>query len=335
MHRGRQRVGGEHDRQRRWKGNGIVWCALSLALAGLLTGDRALSPEAESRRIEHVFESGDLTHSQEIAGFLAKRYRSTSPYWSAQFSILEAQSAAWRGVSADVLRILDAVSPVDAHSRIRALSLLAAANVHVHRFAVAQRYLLDADRLCPAMESSVCSHVVNAHWTLAVEQGRYDEAYSLALKHLDLARRFGDRFEEASALMNLANTCLYLQHYDEAIDWLNDSNKVAESLHAEDILLTNTGNLGWAYYSLGDRERAFGLFQDAERRAAALGDTEGTILWLTTTGYVLQDSGDWSRAEGSYRQALALAKQIDSGNDVINSLESLAHISIQLNRVAI
>ncbi len=213
------------------------------------------------------------------------------------------------------------------------LSLLAAANVHMHRFAVAQNYLLKADRLCSAAASGVCSHVVNAHWTLAIEQGRYEDAYSLALNSLRSARGIGDRFEEAGALMNLANTCLYLQHYDEAIDWLDASNLIAASLGAKDILFTNTGNLGWAYYSLGDRERAFSLFQEAERRAAALGDVGDSIAWLTTSGVVFQDSHEWSRAREAYRKALLLARSIHSNEDIINSLESLTHISIQLNGI--
>jgi CHAT domain-containing protein/Tfp pilus assembly protein PilF len=281
-----------------------------------------------------MFEGGDLTRSQETAGVLADRYRAVDLGWSTQFSILEAQSAAWRGMSWDVLRILAVASPPDYDSRIRTLSLLAAANVHVHRFAVAQNYLLEADQFCATMASAACSHVVNAHWTLAIEQGRYNDAYILALKDRILARDFKNPFEEAAALMNIANTCLFLQHYDEAIDWINASTRIAASLDAKDILLFNAGNLGWAYYSLGDRERAFALFEEAERRAAALGDTQGTILWLTTTGYVLQDSGDWARAEDSYRRALTLAEQIDGGSDIINSLESLAHISVALNQLA-
>ncbi len=236
-------------------------------------------------------------------------------------------------MSFDVLRILSSVSPPDSDSRIRILSLLAAANVHLHRFQAAQKYLLDADQLCPTGESAVCSHVVNAHWTLAIEQGRLDEAYTLALKSLGLARGSRDRFEEAVALMNLANTCLNLQHYDEAIDWLDASNHVAASLNARDILFTNTGNLGWAYYSFGDRQRAFALFQDAERRATALGDTGNSIAWLTTSGVVLQDSHEWSRARSAYLEALRLARAIRSSEDIINSLESLAHISIQLGRI--
>ncbi|HEX4311406.1 MAG TPA: CHAT domain-containing protein [Acidobacteriaceae bacterium] len=183
------------------------------------------------------------------------------------------------------------------------------------------------------MDRPVCEHVLDAHASLAYDQGRHDDALRFYSRMLALARRLGDQFDEAASLMNLASTSLRLERFDEAIDWVRASDQIAAAMDAKDILITNAGNLGWAYYSLGDRERAFALFQDAERRASALGDTQGTILWSTTAGYVLQDSGDWARAEDSYRRALVLARQIGSNEDTINSLESLAHISIELNRV--
>ena len=211
--------------------------------------------------------------------------------------------------------------------------MLAGANIYLHRYDLAARYMSQADALCSAMDLAACSRVVDVHWTLAMERGQIDQALRLSEQELAVTRRFGAAFEEAKVLMNRANTYLETDHYDEAIDWSNASNRVAAPLDAEDILLFNSGNLGWAYYSLGDKERAFALFEDAEQRAARLGDLQGTITWLTTSGYVLQDSGDWARAEDSYRQALTLARRIDSSDNIVNSLESLTHISIQLNRL--
>jgi CHAT domain-containing protein len=282
-----------------------------------------------------MFQHGQLAMSQEAAARLADQYRNADEVWPARFRILEAQAAAWRGMNQEVLSVLSTDLPAfpDADLRIRRLSLLAAANINLHRNGDAIRYLGEADALCSLMDRSVCSHVLDAHWTFAMEQGDYDEALRFSSHELALTRKFRQSFDEAAALINLAVTCLQTERFDEAIDWLNASNRLAAPLGAQDILLTNAGNLGWAYYSLGDRERAFALFQDAERRAVALGDTEDAINWLTTTGYVYQDSQDWPRAMESYRQALLMARNSDNRDKVINSLESLAHISIELNQL--
>ncbi|MFZ0272828.1 MAG: CHAT domain-containing protein [Acidobacteriaceae bacterium] len=221
----------------------------------------------------------------------------------------------------------------DRDLRVLRLSMLAGANIYLHRYGLGGQYLAQADALCSSMDDGVCSHVLDVHWTQAMEQGQIHQALRFSDAELALARKFGDAFAEAKVLTNQAFTRLQEEHYDEAIDWVDASDRVATRLDAGAILLSNTGNRGWAYYGLGDKERAFTLFQDAEHRAAALGDLQGTILWLTTTGYVLQDSGDWAAAEDSYRRALGLARHMGSSDDIINSLESLAHISIALGRV--
>lgn len=283
-----------------------------------------------------MFQHGELAASQEVAGELADRYHATSPEWFVKFRILEAQSASWRGLSQQVLDILpdDLPSSTDRDLQVRRLSLLAGANTYLHKYAAARQYLAEADAFCPSMGRAVCSHVLDAHWTLAIERGQYEQASHFGLQELSIAREFRQPFDEARALANLANTNLYVEHFDETIDWLNASNRIAASLGADDILLTNIGNLGWAYYSLGDRVRALALLQDAERRAVALGDVREAIIWLTTTAYVFQDGGEWLRAEDSYRRALAAANEINSSEDIINSLESLAHISIELNQLS-
>jgi CHAT domain-containing protein/tetratricopeptide (TPR) repeat protein len=282
-----------------------------------------------------MFEHGQLAASQTIARQLADRYRRSDPEWSTKFTVLEAQSAAWRGSSQEVLRILAPEPPIsaDVDVRILRLSLLAGADVYLHRYDEAQRYLTRVDALCSQMDRAACSHAVDAHWTLALELGQYEEASRLSQQEAALARRFQRPFDEARALTNMAATCLREERYEEAIDWLNASGRLAMPLGAEDILLDNTGNLGWAYFSLGDRERALAMFQDAESRAIALGDTDDTINWLTTLGYVFQDNHEWDHAANSYRQALELARTINSTDDIVNCLEDLSHISIQLGQL--
>jgi len=301
-----------------------------VALLGLCCGDRALSAAAQFGRAELMFQHGELAASQDLAKELAEEYQAVSPEWSAQFRVLEAESAAWRGRSQEVLQILSVGIPVSADSdlSIRRLSLLSAADVHLHRYSDAERYLARADALCSSVDREVCSHVLNAHWAYSSEQGQYEKALEFSNQALALARRFQEPFDEAAAMMNLADTSLHGENYDEAIDWLDASNRIATPLNAQDILLNNIGNLGWAYYSLGERDRPLDLFRDAEQRAVALGDTDDTIYWLTTSGYAFQGMHEWLRARDSYQEAFTLAKKINNGQEVIDSLEDLANVMI-------
>ena len=69
-------------------------------------------------------------------------------------------------------------------------------------------------------------------------------------------------------------------------------------------------------------------FDAAEKGAARLGNVRNQLKWLSDAGYVYRDSGDWDRAARSYRQALDLARQIHSREDIVNALEDLARVSV-------
>ncbi|MGO9318050.1 MAG: CHAT domain-containing protein [Terracidiphilus sp.] len=94
-----------------------------------------------------------------------------------------------------------------------------------------------------------------------------------------------------------------------------------------------SGNLGWAYYQLGDDERALELYHEAEKIAARLGNIRFELKWISNAGYVYSDSGDLTRAAQSYRQALDLARQIDSKEDIVIALEDLARVSVETGKL--
>jgi CHAT domain-containing protein len=124
-----------------------------------------------------------------------------------------------------------------------------------------------------------------------------------------------------------------INHYDEAVDWSRKAYRIALELGAKDTAQAASGNLGWAYYQLGDDERALGHFLEAEEAATRLGDSGAELIWTSAAGYVYRDTGDLTRATQSYRRAFALARQIDSKEDIVNALEDLAQVSVDAGKL--
>jgi CHAT domain-containing protein len=153
------------------------------------------------------------------------------------------------------------------------------------------------------------------------------------LECLSLARPRHDRRSEVLALLNLITTATQAEHYDEAVDWANAAYRIAVDEGWEDRIERAQGNLGWAYFQLGDRDRALELLLEAERRATKLGDTRNEIKWMSTVAYVYRDAGDLDRASASYRKSLVLATKIKSQQDVINALEDLANTDIMAGKL--
>ncbi len=44
--------------------------------------------------------------------------------------------------------------------------------------------------------------------------------------------------------------------------------------------------MGWAYYKLGDPEKAQSIFVDAGKQAEKLDNTSDQALWLQAAGYI-------------------------------------------------
>ncbi len=112
------------------------------------------------------------------------------------------------------------------------------------------------------------------------------------------------------------------------MDWSRRAYQTAEARGYENFAQVAEGNLGWAYFQLGDDERGLEQFLVAENSATRLGNVRSELKWLTTAGYVYRDSGDWDRAARSYRQVLNLAQQIHSHEDIVNALQDLATVSV-------
>ncbi len=165
-----------------------------------------------------------------------------------------------------------------------------------------------------------------------MELGRFLQAQRLFEKALSVARTHGDRFREADALMNLGWSALQQEHYDATLDWSDAAYRISTEIDSQDLAQNALGNVGWAYYKLGEPEKAESLFLEAEKRATQLGDVTDQVKWLTTVGYIYLDAKRYDAAEHSYHQALDLA-QGTSKEDILNALMSLALVSEQTGKL--
>jgi CHAT domain-containing protein len=126
---------------------------------------------------------------------------------------------------------------------------------------------------------------------------------------------------------------MQIDHYDEAMDLSQSAYRAAMDLGADDLAQAASGNLGWANYQLGDDEKALQQFVEAEKSARRLGDIRNELKWISNVGYISEDTGDLSRAAQSYRQALSLASQIDSKEDIAIALGDLARVSVEAGKL--
>jgi CHAT domain-containing protein len=297
----------------------------------MLSCSRRDSAQDTFDHAQRTFQHGDLIRAQDEAERGNRQFLSSSPEWAWRFRILEGEALLWRGMFPQVLKLLGSET-AHAESRGSAIEVLAVrgvAHARLHQFGESEQSFAQAEQLCSMSSDAACGGVIRGRGILAVQQGQFVKARQYFEQTLAFARTHADPFLEATALLNLGLDSLREQHYDEAIDWTTSAYQSSTSLSAGSVADKAVGNLGWAYYNLGDTERALEFSLDAEKGAIQVGDVVDQMSWLTNAGYVYAAVHDFSRAKQSYQHAMGLAKSIKSQEGVYNALRALALVSIE------
>jgi CHAT domain-containing protein len=305
---------------------------LCLVIACGLACSRHENPQAALESAQKIFEHGDLQQSEEKAGLEYQRLRDSDPELAWKFRILEAKSLLWRGMYPQALALLSSSPSPDRKSKdsqVEILALEGMAHARLHNFPDAQEEIGQALKMCQAASIETCRDVIPASGILAVQLGQLDSAKQIFEQSLEFARSHNDRFLEVTALLNLGATSLREEHFDEVIDWTDDAYRAASMLDAGTIATKALGNLGWAYYNLGDSEQSLNFSLEAERRAVQVGDVIDQLSWITNAGYVYASRGDLFGAKQAYLKALDLANKTNGREDIYNALRALALVSVE------
>jgi CHAT domain-containing protein len=256
---------------------------------------------------------------------------STSPEWTRKFQILEAEVVLVRGDYPQVLNLLDA-EPDGLLARdqtIKVLALKGVAHARLHHFREAEKNLADAQVLCSASEEVTCGDVFRARGVLLLQQGDPSRAKHLFERTAAFARLHGDPFLDATASLNLGLGALREQHFDEALDWTDAAYRAASSLGAGAIAEKALGNLGWAYYYLGDSEKSLERSLEAEKLATQVGADTDRLTWITAAGYVYASRGNLVDATQAYREALDLATKTGGKEAIYDTYRALALVAVE------
>lgn len=305
-------------------------CVLALiTLSCFFLSCRHRDPRAVYDQSLLAFERGRIREASEQADRGYKEFRSKGPQWALRFAVLRGRIFLWQGMPEEALR---AVSPhdlprADGDLEVARLRVEAAANTKLHKVAESERLLAQAEGFCAALDYPACVDVASARAKLQMEQGQFKLAQDSFSGVLVKARAHSDPFQEASALLDLSWAADEQGRFDEALDWSDSALHISKPLHFEDTAQTALGNMGWAYYKLGDSEQAREMFIEAGKQAEELGDTLDQEKWLGNLAYIQMDADDFSSAEQSFRHQLKLAQQIHSVDDILDALIGLAFVS--------
>ena len=264
-----------------------------------------------------------------------KKFHNVSAEWAWKFAILKARILCERGLCQEVPSLFAAETAPLPHGELAVKKrwIEGIAYTSLGKFQEAEQTLQEAEGLCAGSGSDPCERVLSARAALEMHRGRYAQGQVFFERVLDDARAGGSKPLEADALLDLSWSAEEQTHFDQALDWARSAREIATAEGDADIAQASLGNMGWAYYKLGDPEKALTMFVDAGKEAQQLGDISDQIKWLTNSGYIHLDAAEFSVADQSFHQSLDLARKINSREDIINSLIALAFVSEQTGKL--
>ena len=293
--------------------------------------DRSSSPQADFDHAYRALVHGELIQCQAKSKRGFSRFRNSSPRWALRFRILEARALLEQGQFQDSLDLLSGALPgsEEAEFAIPTAAIAAVARIRLHDSSGSQQALTPALDLCNVSEFPSCGDLFQSAGVVAGERSDLSSAEKLYARSLLFARAHGDRFLESNSLLNLGYDSIAEERFDEAADRSEMAYQSARTIDASVIALVAQGNIGWAYYRLGDLEKALTLSLEAEAAAAQLGDVFDRENLLTNLGYIYMDQRKFDLAAQSFQKALTLAEGIKAKQDIYNALRVLARLALQ------
>ena len=282
-----------------------------------------------------TFQRGDFQSAAEEAGKGYRDFRGKNSEWAWEFLVLEADALQWQGRTRDVQELLAAEKsqPPPGELTVQKYRLEAVAHSVGGNFGQAESSLVAAERICSTAKYPACTRIVAVRAWLELGHGNFEPAQGLYEQARTLAHSTGDEFQEASALLSLSRIALEQTNFDQALAWADACRQISDRQGFADLSQSALGNMGWAYYKLGDPERAGQLLAEARKQAEQLRDLINQVSWLTDAGLVDMDTGKLNDAEHAFQRALDLAKQLNSRADITNSLIALAFLSEQTGKL--
>ena len=187
-----------------------------------------------------------------------------------------------------------------------------------------RQWLEDALTRGERMSGSVRAKALwGASW-LAYHLGDYEQGRAWSRGHLTLARALDDPLTIRNALTGVGIGALAERRYDDALVALQEALDVCAPLRNSWHHATSCLNLGAAALVVGDLDRAYALFAEAETLYQRRGDAVFSARAAQHRGYVFLQRGDYIQAARIFTRTLEELATLGETSGAADGLEAVA-----------
>jgi CHAT domain-containing protein len=288
-----------------------------------------VDPATLFQDIRTEFLHGNLAAAQQKAEKARQEFSSSDADWGMKFRLLEAEIFAYQGRRPEVIALLNSPGvtyPASGDLAIKRNLLCGLAHAKLGQESLSDTELQEARRLSDASNSQLNGEVLRTESVVQIYRNHLPEAADLARRSLQVAQEQRDSYLEASDLLNLGLVDIQMRYYDEALTFLNAAAHLAGPIQARPVLEVASGNLGLAYFHLGDFEKALDSFQQAENEAEKIGTSSLQVDWLLDACNSYYMLGNLQESKSCFERSLKIATVLDVPAEVAAIQTGLAFL---------
>lgn len=284
-----------------------------LIIALLLLSGAAPSPEEEAyRRAAELCDQGDWKTAYPFITSALQRFAGSDSDSIWNLRLLLSKTLLGRGEMAEAARVL--ATPLPPRLARKEIGVRWAMNAAVAAYR--QKKSEEADAIFDRAENLARkSHrrLLGSVLLYRASQKFVEKQSDLGLRYARTAvveaRREKDQRVEMQALGTVAALLTLQRHYAEAIKTDKEVIEVARAAGDQSTLQKMEGNLGWAYFAIGEFALASENFSRAFARSQKLGAERDSIVWINGLADSAGRGGDYATALTMYRNGIALARK--------------------------
>jgi tetratricopeptide (TPR) repeat protein len=163
-------------------------------------------------------------------------------------------------------------------------------------------------------------------WTYQSRQGLWPDYISWAQECLDLAQEYGQKDRQASFLTYLGFAYDSLGQRDKALDYYQQALPISEEVGDRAGLATTLNNIGLVYNRLGQRDKALDYYNQALPISEEVGNRAGLASTLNNIGLVYNRLGQRDKALDYYNQALPISEEVGDRAGLATTLNNIGSV---------
>ena len=292
--------------------------------------------QAADDRILREINRGDLNTALADANRASEKYGQISPEWDWRFRISKAEILVSRSAPREALAVLKGDLPPSLSCTdvaVRKAMYEGIAYRYLQQSAQAEEKLAQAEKLANSIQSHLLCQILSAQGALQFSQEKFVLAEATFNHAIALASRYGMPEQEATAQAALAVISGKRDRLDEAVDRNQKALASARALKMRALEATILGNLGWAYFMLGDYQNALVFYQQGAEASERAGLNGYSAFWYTGVANSYFALRRYPEAEELAKRTLDRAKKLDDPETITTCLNSLAELSLRAGKL--